>query len=312
MARSRRKRKHAYNKGFRRKTDTARHKSAMKKRIIIIIGSIILSGLSLYLSTHALAPSHYSLTEPALTAPIRIVQLTDLHNSQFGENNTKLIDKVAAREPDLILITGDLLNQNEERTDIAETLISGLAGIAPVYVSLGNHEVGYESRYGADIRAVYEAAGAAVLEYDWLDLEIKGQAIRLGGIYGYCLPAKYASTGEARPRETEFLAAFQDTVDLTVLMCHMPVCWIINGSLDEWDVDLVLSGHSHGGQVRFPLIGGLWAPDQGWFPGRMSGLYQSSDGTKTMVLSRGLGNTEGLPRFNNIPEVLVLDLLPAE
>lgn len=273
---------------------------------------IFLSLISLVLSAHALTISQYSLAYPNLTAPIRIVQLTDLHNSEFGENNKKLIEKVAAREPDLILITGDLLNQNEERTDIAETLISGLAGIAPVFVSFGNHERGYESRYGADIRAVYEAAGAAVLEYDWMDLELKGQTIRLGGIYGYCLPAKYASTGEARPRETEFLAAFQDTVDLTVLMCHMPVCWIINGSLDEWDVDLVLSGHSHGGQARFPLIGGLWAPDQGWFPGRMSGLYQSSDGTKTMVLSRGLGNTEGLPRFNNIPEVLVLDLLPAE
>ena len=277
---------------------------------LLILAALV--ALSLILSTYGLVVSRYEITSDIISAPIRIVQLTDLHNSEFGENNTRLIEKVAAQEPDLILITGDLLNQNEERTDVAETLISGLAGIAPVYVSFGNHERGYESRYGADIRAVYEAAGAAVLEYDWMDLELKGQTIRLGGIYGYCLPAKYASTGEARPRETEFLAAFQDTVDLTVLMCHMPVCWIINGSLDEWDVDLVFSGHSHGGQARFPLIGGLWAPDQGWFPGRMSGLYRSSDGTKTMVLSRGLGNTEGLPRFNNIPEVLVLDLLPAE
>ena len=283
----------------------------MKKAIVILFLLILLSSLlSLGFSKYGLTVSNYSLTVPKLTATIRIVQLTDLHNSVFGEDNIRLVEKVAAQEPDLILITGDLLNQNEERTDIAEDLIRALAPIAPVYVSYGNHEKGLETRWGVDIRDLYTKAGATVLEYDWLDLAINGQDIRLGGIYGYCLPEKYKHEYPGGDKESAFLTDIQSSDRYTILMCHMPVCWIRNGSLNAWDIDVVLSGHSHGGQVRFPLIGGLYAPDQGWFPGRMSGVYRSEDGTKAMILSRGLGNTEGLPRFNNIPEILVLDLLP--
>lgn len=266
---------------------------------------------SLLISNYSLNVQNYRLTVPCFTAPLRIIHLTDLHNSEFGEGNERLIRKVAEQEPDLILITGDLLNQNEERTDIATNLIAGLAPIAPVYVSYGNHEVQHERTFGTDLRTLYTEAGATVLEREWTDVEIKGQELRIGGIYGYCLPAKYRETGEAREDECAFLEAFQDTDRTKLLLCHMPVCWLINGSLDAWDVDLVFAGHVHGGQVRFPLIGGLWAPDQGWFPGRVCGLYSSQDGEQTLVLSRGLGNTDAIPRFNNIPEIVVLDLVPA-
>ena len=286
-----------------------------RKPLYIFLAVLILAGaailLSLILSTCGLSVTRYSIASPKLREPLRIVQLTDLHNSVFGAHNRRLVSKVAAQEPDLILITGDLLNANEERTDIATELIGQLKPIAPVYVSLGNHEVAYEKRYGTDLKELYTKAGAVVLEYDWAEIEVKGQKLRLGGLFGYCLPAKLLKTKEARPEECAFLEAFQDTDAHTILLCHMPYSWIKKGSLNSWDVDCVLCGHVHGGQVRIPFVGGLWAPDQDWFPGWESGIYSSKEGNKVMVLSRGLGNTDKLPRFNNIPEILVLDLVSA-
>ena len=286
-------------------------KNPRRIALVIIVSAIaLLVCFSFLLSVYGLTVRRYSFKRGELTSPVRIVQLSDLHNSVFGAHNQRLIRRVAAQEPDLILITGDLLNQNEERTDVAAELIAGLSPIAPVYVSYGNHERAYEKNYGADLRALYTEAGAAVLEYDWEDVLVNDQTLRLGGLYGYCLPADLLETGEAKEKECAFLGDFQDTDACRILLCHLPFCWIVTDSLDSWDADLVLCGHVHGGQARFPWIGGLWAPDQGWFPGRESGLYWSEDGAKVMVLSRGLGNTDKLPRFNNIPEIVVIDLIP--
>ena len=282
----------------------------MKKKIalFVIVLLMILSGLSLYASKYFLQCSHYEITYERITHPFRIVFLADLHNSVFGENNEKLIQKVLEQESDLILIAGDLINDTEENLSIALKLIEALSKEIPVYISLGNHEVNYEIRYGTNITALYEQAGARVLDFTYEDIEINGQRIRLGGVYGYCLAEKYLKSGEAKQEEVSFLKDFQDTDLYTILMCHMPVTWIINNSLNEWDCDLVLCGHAHGGQIRIPFIGGFYAPDQGYFCGKEAGLYYSDDKKKSMLLSRGLGSTQKIPRMNNIPEIVVIDI----
>lgn len=203
-------------------------------------------------------------------------------------------------------MTGDLLNQDEQRTDIAVDLIRGLADIAPVYASYGNHETAYESNYHTDINELYTEAGAAVLDYDYMEISVKGQNLRVGGLYGYCVPPLGNKLWQ---REKDFLFEFQDTNATTVLLSHLPIGWIHNTSLDYWDVDVVFAGHTHGGQIRITFIGGLWVPERGWFPGRECGLYYAKDNSSVLVLSRGLGSNEKIPRFNNIPEVVAVDLL---
>lgn len=275
--------------------------------ILVLIGCIF---IELYRSKYLLQVSVSEISSEKISDEIRIVQLSDNHNSVFGENNKKLIELVKEQNPDLVLITGDIVNSDEANTDIATNLITALCDIAPVYVSVGNHEVEYQDNYKTDLLQLYEKSGAIVLDKQYEDITIRKQQIRVGGIYGYCLPAKYLETNEADPEECKFLADFQNTERYTIIMCHMPVCWLLNDGLNEWDVDCIFAGHAHGGQIRIPYIGGLWAPDQGWFPGKESGLYYSEDNSKVLVLSRGLGSNEKIPRFNNIPEIVVVDLLP--
>ena len=282
-----------------------------KKRLLaVLLAIVVVIAWGLIRSKYSLELSNYVLSSPKLTAPIRVFQLTDLHNSEFGENNERLVRMVQKQSPDLIFMTGDMLNGREDETEIAVSLVRRLIEVAPVYFSYGNHEVTHERMFGRNLTALFEEAGATVLEGTYEDVTVNGQTIRLGGIYGYCLPEKYLRTGEAKRWECEFLKEFQNTESYTLLLAHLPTCWVRNDNLDIWQIDCVFSGHEHGGQIRLPLIGGLYAPDQGFFPGRSSGIYTSQDGRRVMVLSRGLGSGVGVPRFNNVPEIVVADILP--
>lgn len=266
--------------------------------------------LVLYISKYGLTTSHYEVTTDKITSPIRIVQLTDLHNSVFGNDNERLISEVSKQSPDIIVLTGDILNSDEENAAIAVDVIEKFTDVASVYVSYGNHEKAHEMLWGTDLKTAFEQAGAHVLDFAYEDIEINGQQLRLGGLYGYCTPAKYLETKEANPEECAFLEEFQSTENFSILLTHMPFAWIVNDGISEWNVDCVFTGHDHGGLIRMPVIGGLYAPDQGFFPGKDFGLYYSKDKEKVMVLSRGLGKSGRIPRFNNVPEIVVVDILP--
>ena len=303
-----------------------------------ILAALVLCALiSWILSNHALKTSYYSISSEKLTGSFRVVSLADLHGYTFGKENRRLIRKVREASPDLILLPGDLINKYDEDTSDEEALIRELRNIAPVYVSAGNHELEYDREHGLEFQpgsgsdsvlARFEAAGAVVLEKSYREIEVNGQRIRIGGFYGYGMPEELAD-GWTRD-DLPFLKEFRDTEDFTMLLCHMPYTFLVLKGLERWNFDTVIAGHVHGGQVRFPFfgllskyetgkedmkfpyVGGLWAPDQGRFPGRLSGVYRSQDGRRTMVLSRGLGNTDKFPRFNNIPEIVVVDYGPAK
>lgn len=278
--------------------------------LIVVLLLCAVLGAEVIRSNFCLTTDFYQVRTEKVDAPLRIVQLSDLHNAEFGAGNSALIAEVATQVPDLILFTGDLVTSTVEGTEIAEALLEKLVEIAPVYVSVGNHERQYEKRFGTDLTAVFERAGAVMLEYEYADIEVRGQKLRIGGASGYCVPEIFLSSGEAKEHECAFLHEMADTDGCTVLMCHMPMSWIRNDAISAWDIDLVFAGHAHGGQWVIPFLGPVYAPDMGYFPERVEGLFPSGDGAKTLVVSSGLGSSVAIPRLNNPPQILVLDILP--
>ena len=273
---------------------------------IVVFSFFLLTGIflvSLILSQKCLIVRQYTYRNPKIAAPIRAVQLTDLHNYQYGRDNQRLIAKIQKQKPDVIFMTGDMLNEDEDRTDILLHLVREACAIAPVYFSLGNHEVGYEKTYGeGDLTEQLEAAGAVVLEKEYVDTKIAGQEVRIGGSYGYLLPEDWVDGSEQR-----FLEAFVQTDRLKILLSHVPEGLLLWKSMEYWDVDLVFSGHVHGGQVRVPFVGGLFDPEEGFFPMYTRGMFSCGNGT--MILSAGLGSSRGIPRVNNLPEIVVCDIV---
>ena len=152
--------------------------SVGKKRLLAVLFAFLtLLVWALLGSKYGLEVTNYVLSSPKLTAPIRVVQLTDLHNSEFGESNERLVRMVKKQNPDLILMTGDMLNGREDETEIAVNLVRRLTEVAPVYFSYGNHEVTHEQMFGRDLTALFEEAGATVLNRTYEDVTVNGQTI---------------------------------------------------------------------------------------------------------------------------------------
>lgn len=278
----------------------------MKKYREYVIGAIVVGIifiiLNLILSQKYISVTRYEYKNPRITGNFKVVHLTDLHNYQFGIKNHRLVEKVREENPDLIFLTGDMLNEDETRTGICINLVEQLVEIAPVYASLGNHEIGYMNREGNNnLISEIEQTGAVVLNAQYIDTEVNGVPVRIGGVYGYVL-----APDQAKGDDQEFMEEFQDTDRFKILLSHIPEGLLLWKSMEYWNVDLVFSGHVHGGQVRLPFIGGLYDPEEGYFPTYTKGMFECGNGT--MILSAGLGSSRGRLRINNFPEMVVCEI----
>ena len=276
--------------------------------MVITFAAGALFGVEFYRSNRTLEVSNYTVSDERIRAPVRMVVLADLHNREFGAGNEALLNMVRQQSPDVICCPGDFVIDEDENINVARELIAGLVEIAPVYFSMGNHEVHHQMNFPVDFQKIFESCGATVLEYEYEDICVNGQELRIGGTYGYCIPEKDIDNSRYNFKHTDFLKEFMDTEQFTLLLAHMPYTWLELDGLEEWDIDLVYSGHAHGGIIRIPGLGGVHAPLQGLFPGELQGVYTSADEKRNMILTRGLGNSTIIPRINNVPEVMVVDL----
>lgn len=288
----------------------------MKKRkairiiLWILIAIIAFCAADVWVSYNWLTVSEFTVESEQIENPFRIVLVSDLHDHQFGKSNHRLVDKIEEQSPDMIVLDGDMINKDSKDSHVAVELIEQLKETAPVYYSLGNHEYEYMEAGNSGLIDELENAGAVVLNYETCDVEIKGNKIRLGGLYEYGFETTMQSE-EENERAVPYLEEFTDTDRYLIMCAHRPeslYCWDV---VDSLGIDLQLSGHLHGGQVIVPFKGGLYSPLEQWFPKYDYGQYRIGDAE--MIITRGLGsNLKVLPRFNNPPEIVVVDVIPEE
>ena len=230
---------------------------------------------------------------------ITIVLLSDLHNSIFGIDQSILIDKIRDANPDIIALSGDIIDNTDKITGTL-LLLQGISGIAPIFFVTGNHE--YRTGQIQRIQEELESYGVVILSDTYVRVETGNNTIIVAGIND---PAKYRyerppytlnEIMETRFRELDEIPLFK------VLIAHRPELIEI---YKNYSFDLVLSGHTHGGQVRLPFINGLYAPNQGMFPKYAGGIYRHEK--LTLVVSRGLSiSYPKVPRIFNPPELVIV------
>lgn len=245
----------------------------------------------------------YTVASPKLTAEVRLAVVTDFHSS---DNADDVVAMVASCAPDAVLLVGDLFDDDTQNrpTERTLSLMWQLSAQYPCYYVSGNHEA-----WTGEMDALYqqtEEAGVTVLRMSSGVLTVRGQRIALCGV-----PDPYEMVFSGAPDTEEQLRQALEDVDLadfTVLLAHRPE---LLAKYAQFPLDLVVSGHAHGGQVRIPgVLNGLYAPNQGWFPKLAGGAY-TQDGT-TLIVSRGLAVRTRLPRIFNRPEVVLVRCVPAE
>lgn len=274
--------------------------------LLILLFFISIAAITwfLYAQNNALTINELTIKDeviPEAFEGYRIVQLSDLHNKRFGHDQHKLIEKVEELAPDLIVITGDLIDSRRYDASPVIELVQQLTDQFPVYYVTGNHEWN-SGQYDTLLQQLKEV-DAKELSNTMVKLERDGSTIELLGIED---PTFYEtmSNSEAITQSIETaLANSSDQDNYRVLLSHRPEQFL---RYQAQPIDLVLTGHAHGGQIRIPFLGGLVAPDQGFFPTYTAGVFEEN-GT-TMIVNRGLGNSVIPFRLFNRPEIIVVTL----
>ena len=223
----------------------------------------------------------------------KILHISDLQNKKFGKKQRHLIYKTECTAPDMIVITGDLIDRNRTNLDAAMDFVDAIVDIAPVYYVSGNHE--HQGGYFSELAERLQEAGVKILDNGKSVIERDGDRITLLGLADKSVNPYYKAALRTLKKGSG--------EDFTILLSHRPELF---SDYVQQGVDLACCGHAHGGQIRLPFIGGIFAPHQGFFPKYTAGMYR--EGKTAMVVSRGLGNSTFPFRIFNRPELVEITL----
>ncbi len=283
----------------------------MKRKTRILL--IFLAGLLLLVLPgfcNSLTVPRYTVAAHDIEHPIRMALITDLHSCAYGDGQRELLEAVNAEDPDLILLGGDIFDDDLPDGNAAVFLRS-IGGKYPCWYVTGNHEYWSGSGSFAKKMAILAECGITRLSGEAAAVEVNGSRIMICGVddpYAWADNHGFTEHPEGSFREQVAQAAAQaEKGRYTILLTHRPELLDV---YSRYGFDLILAGHAHGGQWRIPgILNGLWAPDQGLFPAFAGGLYEQNG--SMMIVSRGLAReSTRVPRWYNRPEMVIIDLNP--
>ena len=278
-------------------------KRRIKMLIIIILFITVFCIFSLWQNNSIVTSNfNYSSSEvPKDFDGFKIVQISDLHNKVFGKEQDKLLEKVANISPDIIVVTGDIVDRRRYNLENAMYFVNEALKIAPIYYVSGNHEAWSGKYYEVKERLI--KAGVYVIEDEMIEIKKENSIINILGLSDPAFITSSYSEETDTSKMKEYLKSWSSVKGFNVLLSHRPELFDLYSSSN---IDIVFSGHAHGGQIRIPFIGGIIAPNQGFFPKYTDGSYNSNQ--TTMFVSRGLGNSLFPVRIFNRPEIISVTL----
>lgn len=271
------------------------------KRIFKIVSITICSAaIIIFATSNKMKVVSYEIESEKVSNDFRMVLITDLHSCDYGKQQNILLDEIQRQEPDLVLLGGDIIDDELPREN-AKEFLAAISEQYPCFYVSGNHEI--RTREIDSIKKLIRSYGITVLEGTGIPFEINGQTTTIFGLDDPDIGE------EIFEQQLEDCAKSIDKNSFSVLLSHRPE------RIEEYrflGFDLILSGHAHGGQWRIPgIMNGLLAPHQGFFPSYAGGLYKFED--TTMIVSRGLAKeSTRVPRIFNRPELVVIHVIPAQ
>jgi predicted MPP superfamily phosphohydrolase len=278
------------------------------KKLIKYFVFLIIAVLFLYYQNNSIVVSNINLEFDKLSQGLeglRLVQISDLHNKEFGKNQNRLAAKIKKADPELILITGDIIDSKKYDEKPALELIDEISKIAPVYYVTGNHE--FLSGKFNSLEKKLQERGVRILRDSGESIERGRDSLEIIGVDDPALKldTQYQYQGESKILLEKLQKALEGSEEgsFKILLSHRPELVSVYA---EKNIDLTFTGHAHGGQFRFPFVGGIIAPNQGLLPKYTSGSYK--EGNSVMIVNRGLGNSIIPQRIFNRPEIIAVKL----
>jgi predicted MPP superfamily phosphohydrolase len=280
-----------------------------KYKPVKILIVLMITAIFLYGNNNVLQVTKINISSPKIPESFngyKIVQISDLHSKEFGSNQKNIIAKIKRLKPDIIVITGDIIDRRRYSETESLTFVREAVKLVPVYYCTGNHEA-WSGKFENSLEDKLKNAGAKLLRNESDLLKRGGEVINILGVddpafntNNYIEDYKDSTYMENSIKQ---VIGRIDTKNYTILLSHRPE--LIN-TYEGNKIDIVFSGHGHGGQIRLPFIGGIIAPEQGFFPKYSSGQYKLNE--CNMIVSRGLGNSIAPFRIFNLPNIVMVTL----